>query len=450
MKRTFLLVACLGASLLSACGGDSKFPEPTGKGAVRMINAIPGSPQVSFLIEERLLDEVPYKDSSSPATYDDFSYVFNFEIRYPGEFTPARVASVPLTVEADRDHIFLLTGDINAPTVTVWNGNVREWSPTDTVFEARFSHAIASLSDTEIDIYFDAPGTAPGTNPPVATLSYGEIADPAEFEEGAYVITVTDAGDLNTVHFSSAETSLLPRFAHVITVFDGDGNDTAPFAVQTMTSVGNPLTFTDSRFPPQTRFIHAAYTLETVDVYDDELLTSLFASGVAFQGATSFLDTTSDLRTYYFTPAGSQATVLFELENTAQPPGTYRYIYLIGDTDSWLGRQIVPDITSSSLSAKVSIYHAAINFPTFDIYIKDRDEPLVEDDVPVTFAAGGFLNSSIRLAEGSFDMYLTERDTKTEIAAPYPIDVVLGDIVELFVVDTVDPAVVEILAVPTP
>ena len=124
MKRIFLLIACVGALVLSACSGESKFPTPTGGGAIRMINAISGSPDVFFRIEERLLDEVAYQGSSAPAIYDDFNYIFNFDIRYPGDAVTTRVASQALQVEADRDHIFLLTGDINAPTITIWNGDI--------------------------------------------------------------------------------------------------------------------------------------------------------------------------------------------------------------------------------------------------------------------------------------------------------------------------------------
>ncbi|MGB5630636.1 MAG: DUF4397 domain-containing protein [Woeseiaceae bacterium] len=449
MKRIFLLVACLGALFVSACGGDSNFPTPTGEGSIRMINAIPGSPVVFFLIEERLLEEVPYQRSSSPVTYDNFSYVFNFEIRYPGDLATTRVASQELQVEADGDHIFLLTGDVNAPTVTTWSGDRRSWDQTETVFEARFSHASATLGD--IDVYFDAPGTVPGTNPPVATLSLGEIGDPRDFEEGSYVITVTAAGDVDTVYFTSDETSLLPRFAHVISVFDGDGDDTAPVVVESMTSVGNPLSFPDPTYPPKLRFVHSAYSLESVDIYDDELLTNLVASDVAFGAATADLDTTSELKSYYFTPANSQATILFDYTVGAQPLGSFRHLYLIGDIDSWLGATAFPSRARSALGAKVTLFHAAFNQQRFNVYVKDRGELLVEDDVPATFAAFSFYNSSLQLAPGSYDLYLTEQDSKTEITAePFQIDVAIGDIVDLIAVDTVDPVLIQLIEVPVP
>ena len=172
MKRILLLLASVSTLLLGACTSDSALPNPTGKGAIRAINAIKGSPEVGFLIEERALGGIRYKESSTPAEYDDFSYNFSFEVAFPGDISFTRVATENLKVEPNGDHILLLTGDINAPTVTVWNSTIRTFEGTETVFEARFAHANAALGD--IDVYFDAPGTVPGTNPPAATLSLGD------------------------------------------------------------------------------------------------------------------------------------------------------------------------------------------------------------------------------------------------------------------------------------
>ncbi len=449
MKRIVPLIACIGALFLAACGGDSNLPSPNGKGSIRAINAIPGSPEINFSIEEQFIAGVRYKGSSAPVPYDDFNYTFNFDVVFPGDTAFTRVASQALKVEATRDHIFMLSGDINAPTVTIWNGDERTWDSSETVFEARFAHASASLGD--IDVYLDAPGTAPGTNPPVATLSFGEIVGPADFEEGPWVMTVTAAGDLNTVHFTSGESTLLPQFAHVFTVFDGDGNDTAPVVVRSMTSVGNPLNLTDVGFPPEIRFIHTAYTLGPVDAYDDELLTNLVVPNLQFQGATADIDTAVETKTYYFTPANSTATILFQQEITAPAPGTFTHVYAVGDTDAWVGARFVPDRAVALTRAKLRIFHGSFNFSLFDVYKKDRGEVVTDDDSPIAIRVTYRQQSpSLSFLTGSYDIYLTEPGTKTVIAGPYEIDVVLGDIVDLIAVDTVDPAVVELVDVPVP
>lgn len=449
MKRTFLLLTCISTMMLTACTSDTSLPTPTGKGVVRAINAIPGSPEVSFLIEERFLAGVPYKNSSTPVEYDDFNYNFNFEIAHPGDTAFTRVATEAVKVDADRDHILLISGDINMPTVTVIDGDIRTFDGSETVFEARFLNAAASLGN--VDVYFEPPGTLPGTNPPTATLAFGEIANAADFAEGSYVITVTAENDVNTVHFTSGEASLLPQFAHVISLFDGDANDTAPLLVRSMTTVGNSLTFVDADHPPQIRFIHGASTLEIVDVYDDDVLTNRVVAGLDFKGTTAYFDATIEAKTYYFTPANSTAVILFERALPAPVPGRFSNIYAIGDTDAWSAPGLIADLAPTSISFRILLFHAALNHATFDAYILDRDVPLGEDDSPILLAAAyGTAAPIINIAAGNVDLYLTVRAEKTVIAGPFQIDATLGTQIELVLVDTVDPLTAELIDITTP
>lgn len=449
MKRIFLLLACVSTLLLGACTSDSALPNPTGKGAIRAINAIKGAPEVGFLIEERSLGGIRYKESSPPAQYDDFSYNFNFEVVYPGERSVTRVATENVKIEPDGDHILLLTGDINAPTVTVWNDTIRNFDETETVLEARFVHANAALDD--IDVYFEAPGTAPGTNPPAATLSYGQIADAADFAEGSYVMTVTAANDVNTVYFTSWETALLPRFAHVITIYEGDENNTAPVLVRSMTSAGNPLTLVDVNYPAQARFVHGASTLPMVDIYDDDMLTSLVYAGLDFKGTTPYFDAPTETTVYYFTPASSTATILFENTVAAAQRGSYTETFAIGDTDAWLGLRTTPQRVSTSTTAKIAIFHAALNHDRFDAYVVDRDVLISDDDAPfLRNIAYGTPAPIINIQEGDIDLYLTVSGEQTVIAGPFQFDATLGSSIELLLVDTVDPATAEIIDITTP
>ena len=453
MKRTLLLLMCVSTLLLGACTSESSLPTPTGKGTIRAINAIKGSPEIYFLIEERSVlaqGGVRYKTSTPPQPYDDFSYNFNFEIIYPGDTSRTRVATETLQVEADVAHILLLTGDIDAPTVTVWNSDVRTFADTDTVFEVRFAHANAVLAD--IDIYFDPPGTVPGTNPPAATLTFGSIGSAVDFEEGSYVMTVTAAGDPGTVYFTSRETALLSRSTRVITIFEGDLSDTAPVVVNSMTSGGSSLAFADANYPAQTRFIHAASTLEPVDIYDDEALTSLVYAGLSFESSTPYFAAPEEATTYYFTPASSTATVLFEQTISAQALGIFTNMYMIGDTDAWSADRILATRAPISYSARIQIYHAALNHADVDVYVLDRDEPLTED------ATASLINAEYeepaptlsRLA-GNVDLYVTAPGETTVLAGPYPIDATLGSVYELVLVDTPgDPSTANIIDTTTP
>lgn len=449
MKRTLLLIACISTLLLAACTSDSKLPNPTGKGTVRAINAMPGGPEVSFLIEERLLGGIRYKNSTSPVEYDDFSYDFNFEIANPGDTVFTRIVTETLQIEADRDHILLLSGDFNTPTLTVLTGDIRTFDDADTVLEARFANASPTLG--AVDVYFEAPGVAPGTNPPAATLAFGEISDAADFPEGNVVMTVTAAGNPGIEHFSSRETTLLPRFAHVFTIFDGDENDTAPVLVRSMTSVGNALTLVDAGFPPQIRYMHAASTLPSVDIYDDELLTNLVFAGLDFKEATPNFEAPSESTTWYFTLANSTAMVLFEQLVAAPVLGSFSEFYATGDTDDWAGVRFSPDKSQTTNAAKIRLYHGALNHTSFDAYVVDRDAVLTDDDPPILLNAAYRIPApTILLPEGNVDLYLTVRGERTVIAGPYQVDATLGSNINLLLVDTVDPLTAEIVDITLP
>ncbi|MDJ0710534.1 MAG: DUF4397 domain-containing protein [Woeseiaceae bacterium] len=447
MKRILLLIAC--SATLAACGSDSELPNPTGKGAVRMINAMPGSPPVRFLIEERADALVNYKGISTPEQYDDFSYTFNFEVGLPGESQFTRFASSTIAVEKDREHMFMLSGNIDNPVITFWDGDIRAFNDGDTVLEARFSHASATLGD--IDVYFDPPGTVLGTNPPAATLAFGEISNPADFAAGEYVLTVTDANDPGTVHFATSGNDLLAQFAHVVTVFDGDANDTGTVAVRTMTSVGNPLTFNDVTNPAALRFINTAFETQAVDIYRDDQLTDLVAANVTFGGTTAYLDAPTETTTYYFTPAGNTAQIIFEQEYTAQAPATYANIFIAGRAAGELAIRLVPDRAPYSSSARMSIFHGATNNSSFNAYLVERGEEFT-DQIGAIMVDVRFLASSpvVDLVPGSYDLYLRDRTTLEVISPALPVDLVAGEVVELIAVDTADTAVIETIDITLP
>ena len=93
MRKAFFLLSCLAVVVFSGCHGESNFPEATGKGRIRAINAIKTSPSMVFLIEERRIDTVAFKGTSRIASQDDLDYIFNVEARLAGDIANTRVAS---------------------------------------------------------------------------------------------------------------------------------------------------------------------------------------------------------------------------------------------------------------------------------------------------------------------------------------------------------------------
>ena len=133
------------------------------------------------------------------------------------------------------------------------------------------------------------------------------------------------------------------------------------------------------------------------------------------------------------------------------PPGARGNLYLLGDTNEWGSAFIAQDRAPVSTGAKISIVNTSLNHESFDLYIVDRDVPLAEDALPAAFNIAFSLSSPpLQRIAGSYDVYVTGRGTKTELAGPYPLDVALGDVVFLLGADAVDPARLEIRDVSIP
>lgn len=441
MKRIPATVASLAALLLAACSTETNLPEATGKGIIRAINAMPASPEFGFLIEERLIDSVAYRESSAAVRYDDLSYTFNVEIRFAGETTARRVASQIIDVQANTDYTLLVSGDVTAPTITVWEGAERTFDEGATGFEARFAHTAASAE--AVDVYFAAPGVAPAPGNEIASLSFGEISAPADFSAGDYVLTITPADDPNTVLFVSEPTTFAAGNALIITPFDGVAFDNAPVVAREFSAAGDAVTLPDLRFPPSVEFVHAAPDLGTSDIFDDEALTSRIVADLAFGGVSTEVDVTADDNVFYFTPAGDTGAVTLESSLTAFGGIRYRVV-AAGVAGAEQALALVPDRRSLQTQATLLTLGASNNFGTLAIHALSPGESLA-DSSPVQALAGLEPAAAAGLAAGSYELYVTEFGQDQVLAGPFAVDVNIGDVIDMVILDNVDPAVVDVL-----
>ena len=201
MKRFAILIPLITALALSACG-ESSLPVATGKASMRSINGVQTSPEVAFLIEERTIGIASYRQATAQTRFDDLAYNFNFDVRYAGEIGLVRVASVFVDIIKDLDYIFVLTGTLADPSILTWETVVREFTGTETVFEARFTHTSDSLGS--VDYFFAAPGVDPVAGEEAGTLAFGEVLPSIDFEAGEYVLTITSRSGFRVLKRSTA------------------------------------------------------------------------------------------------------------------------------------------------------------------------------------------------------------------------------------------------------
>jgi len=439
MKRIFAGLAVL---LLAACGNDSDLPEASGKATFRAINAVPTAGEVTFRIEERLIGTMQYKESTASVRFDDLDYTFNFETFYAGDNVLTRFARQVLDVVADMDYTFLLSGSLSNPTITIFEDEERLFEEADTVFEAKFVHASASMG--ALDYYFADPATPPAPGEQVATLSHLEISAAADFAEGEYVLTVTTAGDHTDVVYESNSVQFAPRTTQFITLFDGDADDTAPLTARALPVSGLPLTMSDQNYPARIEFINISLDLGATDIYDDEPLTSLLIGNHDYLDVAAEIEVASGDYTFYYTPTGDTAAVLLEGLLTVFTGRRYRH-YAGGVAGDFGTVVVLPERQPLETMAKLMMFHGSNNFEFLDLYVVEADAG-IENTVPARFGIPAASQAqNVALEAGSYDIYITEFREDVVLAGPYRIDVVLGDIVDFVAVDTVDPAVLDVL-----
>ncbi len=442
MKRLVLAVALL--AVLAACSSETNLPTPTGKGTIRGINAIIASPSISFRIEERFLQNMDYKNGSTGTRWDDLEYIFNFEVLLAGDLEVTRIASVTLKVDADKDYSLVISGDLMNPTVTIWEGDERSFDDTATVFETRFAHTAATLGD--VDLYFAPDGTAPAIGEEIGSLSFGEILPAIDIETGDYVITVTRAGDPLDILYQSGIATYLAQTALLVAFFDGDEVNTGAFVARGFSAAGS-LLLSDATALPTIRFIQASFDLPNSDVYDDEMLTSLVLNDHAFGEFTDDMQLPIGLTSYTYTTVGDTSAVLFESGIVTVADNHFNFL-VIGEQGARFSQTYIPDRRSVSTIAKLRLFHAALQHASLDLYVVDAGVP-IDDENPTGRLTYSLNSPTLAVPAGSYDMYVTVVDEKTIVAGPVQIDVVLGDVVEIIVVDTVDPALADFLILPT-
>ena len=449
MKR-YLLTGLLAAAIaIAGCAKESDLPNPTGEGSVRAINAIPTSPNISFLIEERLITSVVFRTLSTSSAWDDLDYTFNFEVLFGGDSSSTRVASQFIDIVADTDYTMLISGALDAPDITVWESSIREWTGDETFFELRIGHASSSLGP--IDAYILDPGTAPVLGNQVDTLSMTEITTMQEIESAEKIIVLTPAGDDSTILFESQPLTLIAGFSYIIAAFDPDANDVSPFSVSLMnTSTSSTGRLVAINAESTGRFYHASINAPDVDIYVEDPLTSPIVSGQTFGGISGDLEIPDGDVPLTYTVAGNMGSIIAELDR-AVAEGTRYNFYLSRNVD---GEDVVTsaflDRRSVETQARLSVAHMAANQPVVDVYVVaagvsiDERLPVVPSlrtqSTPVVFP----------LPAGDYDVYVTEEDEKTIFLGPEPLSLALGDVVEAIIYDTVDPNVPEWFIVPAP
>jgi hypothetical protein len=445
MKLVAPLLSAVLAVFVTACGSGSAFPEATGKGSVRAVNAVKTSPEIAFLIEERNIGTMDYRQGTAPTPWDDLEYDFSFEAFYAGELRVTRIATEHLKVVKDMNYTLLLSNTLAAPTVTVWENALREFDGTETVFEAQFAHTADSLGS--IDYYFAAEGVAPVLGEEVGTLSFGEILAPIDYDAGDYVLIATTSGNPNDIVFESTSSTFPGAAQFTISLFDSGPSTFAPFVGRAFAtgSIG-ATTLPDVNYPATIQFVNGSLPLDTIDVYDDDMQTSIVVDDLPHKGVSAELNLLDGDNTFYYTPFDMNAPVHIEQTLNLQMGLRARTI-AVGETGAFTASSYIPDLRPVETHAKLQILSTTNNFDFVSVFALEVDEVL-DEQIPTLLALGGASVQTIALAPDSYDVYVREFGETEVLSGPIRLDLASGNVVDAILFDNVDPAILDFEVIP--
>lgn len=451
-----ILFCAIGALALAGCSGGSQFPEPTGKGTYRGINAVADSPALEFRVENAgivtrspFIDTVGFRSVSAGQQIDDFEYEFNFDYRFPSEDTPRRLASLRQKIDADQDYTFVLTGSMANPSVSVLASAEREFDEADTVFEARFAHLAASLG--RVDVYFAAPGTAPVLGNARGTLDFGDILDPQDLPEGQFELIVTAENDPATILYQSISATYAARIRLIVSLFDGTVDDTAPLTARALpASSGAPLlTIPDARFGSTVRFVQASRDVTTADIYDDDMLTNRVIADLEYQDVTDEIPLATGETTFTYTAAGNPGVVQLEPAVTAGTGNRYT-LYSIGAGDNVSNIFTVDARRPVPVFAQFNLLNSDVSRPEGLLVYLLEPGGSIDDGTRPFFSEFGNFTGLLSIVPGDYDVVVTANDAEnqTQLAPTIPLTLSEGDVVRLIAFETADPNVVDIRPLP--
>lgn len=204
-RRLALLLPAIAA--IASCGGNGEIDNQL---SLRIIQASPDAPLVNFLIDgARVRQLVNYKGGYGSVLITPGTYELEVEAILPGEDAPL-IDPAPKVMSAGKDYTYIVIGkdadnnveflEFESPIEDVPESNVR----------VQVAHAAPDVGP--VDVYLTAPGALLANATPIAEATYGDLPGARQLvPSGAYVISVTPAGEPGTVLFDTGEITLASR-----------------------------------------------------------------------------------------------------------------------------------------------------------------------------------------------------------------------------------------------
>lgn len=418
-------------------------------GAVRGINALPELEDVRWRIifedfDPSVSTALFFRAASPQVEFSQRDYAFSFDVLLPGDEDTTLIIETTGTVDPEVIYDYVLTGTFDNPQIFLWTQPRRDWDQelidaadngTEiTELVVSFGHAAGGVD--AVDVYFEAPDTDITTATPIATMAFGELATPTTIEAGIYQLTLTPAGDPNTVLYASEELDVLAANTALFTVMENGGISTQAVSVQLyVDSLGS--TVSDITTPGELSVVHAAPDAGAVDVFDSTDFDTPLVSDLAFGQLSGDLVVADGEIDVAVTPAGDVGTILAE-QTVEVPAAAYRRVFVVGAPGELETFSVEDDRRSFLTQGRLRGVGASTRFDILDIYILDPGADLEESAPAITNLAFAGASTLATINPGTYELVVTDADTTTIRFGPGELVIEAGDVVELIVIDDAD------------
>lgn len=437
-----MLAIVIGLSTILAGCPESQLPTASGKGIIRGIAAINDAPELLFRIEERPVGVAVYKGVAGFNAYDNLPYNFNFDMPVPGAEDLVRLATQAIDVAVDTEYTLILTGSVDNPVITMWEEPQREWPEDSTMFEPIFAHFSDEIG--AVDIYFHEPGTMPVLGNAIGTLSNGERLAGRDFAVDTYEMVVTAAGDPGNVFYQSSNIGGAATTRPILAIFNSDPSIPGPVPVNLIGENGTSIDVPDPAYLSQIRLYHASFGQENVDLYYGTDFTNRVFTDIGFKDISDYEDIDISVPAVTLTAVDNTGAIILQ-NSIATSLGNRRTLVVAGDVANPVFNTLLDNGRPLSTYPLFRVANFAVNSSFITVYQEEPGTELTEFTRPTFVALAsqgdtGLLTSN----SGTWEITITNFGSLEPIAPPLLVDLDAGEIVDIAILDTVDPEVFEL------
>jgi hypothetical protein len=230
-----------------------------------------------------------------------------------------------------------------------------------------------------------------------------------------------------------------------LAIFDPDPTLPGNLGVNLITNAAGSPIVADVRFPSQLRTLHAAFGTENYDGYLDSDFSNLVFPDIEFQELSQYADASNIVTTVTLTPVGNSGATIHE-GDVGIDPATRNTVVLAGQPGDLQFSSLQNTARPLETFPVLRIFHASSNSDAIDIYMLEPGTPIEDALAPVFAGLPPLFNTGFGgVPEGMRELTITLQGETTPISAPVIVDLAAGDIADMVVVDTVDPALVQLV-----